>query len=226
MLTRSTHHAPKLTPSSQWKSRPLTFQDNGLYSERMTKHGMSGTPTYQVWSNMIQRCLNPEHPRFKDWGGRGITICQRWLTFQCFYDDMGEKPAGMSIERTSNNEGYSPDNCIWASTKDQLWNRRNTITLMLNGTARKLRDLVPPEQYKQAAGRLHRGWPIENILSGTPPPARKHQAAPALDPLPQRPTHIKQFIKKQRSSGLTFLQIGQLLSVSKQRVHQIYLSTQ
>lgn len=92
-----------------------------------TKHGMAGTRTYRIWKSMRNRCNNPKTPRYKDYGGRGITICKRWNKFENFLADMGECPDGMSIDRVNNNKGYSPSNCKWSTTSEQASNTRNTI---------------------------------------------------------------------------------------------------
>lgn len=74
---------------------------------------------------MKHRCLNPKDKRYKDYGGRGITVCSRWKkSFKNFIDDMGERPKGYSIDRKDNNKGYSPDNCYWATDKQQALNKR------------------------------------------------------------------------------------------------------
>jgi hypothetical protein len=95
------------------------------------RHGYSypKTPTYTVWVNIRQRCLNPRSQAFHNYGGRGITICDRWLVFENFLTDMGEKPNDMEIERRDNDADYSPDNCIWATRKANGRNRRtNKLT--------------------------------------------------------------------------------------------------
>ena len=87
------------------------------------KHGKHGTPVYQVWNHMLQRCTNPKNPGFKHYGGRGITVCERWLQFANFYADMGDPPPGLMIEREDNDKGYSPDNCVWADRLTQNHNK-------------------------------------------------------------------------------------------------------
>lgn len=86
----------------------------------------SSSSAYGSWINMIYRCTNPDHPRFADWGGRGITIDPRWRDFDNFLADMGERPQGMSIERKDNNGPYASWNCVWATQHQQMMNTRAT----------------------------------------------------------------------------------------------------
>lgn len=81
--------------------------------KRNYKHGMTGTRTYDTWRQMIARCTNPSHSHYSAYGEREITVCKRWLKFENFYKDMGDKPRGASIHRIENDEGYYPDNCVW-----------------------------------------------------------------------------------------------------------------
>lgn len=86
-------------------------------------HGMTWTPTHNVWITMRQRCSNPKRHDWERYGGRGIKVCERWQTFANFLADMGEKPPGLSIERVNNDKGYEPSNCKWADAKTQANNR-------------------------------------------------------------------------------------------------------
>lgn len=92
-----------------------------------TKHRMSNTPTYKSWHNMKQRCLNENHKAFKNYGKRGITVCERWMKFENFLEDMGERPSKeYSIERIDNNKGYNKSNCIWILDYKQNRNKKTT----------------------------------------------------------------------------------------------------
>ena len=96
-----------------------------LYNEEKNaiKHGMEGTRTYKSWAMMKCRCLNKNYTQYKDYGGRGITICKEWLIFENFYRDMGKRPEGMSIDRIDNNGNYCKSNCKWSTPKEQNNNR-------------------------------------------------------------------------------------------------------
>ena len=91
----------------------------------MKTHGLTGTPEHRVWIDMRTRCRNPNCASYPNYGGRGITICERWDDFALFLEDMGERPGpGYSIERRDNDSHYGPDNCYWATRLEQSRNRR------------------------------------------------------------------------------------------------------
>lgn len=120
--------------------------------ERWTTHGHSRTGsnqspslTYQSWFAMKQRCTNPNNKRWKEYGDRGITFCERWDQFTNFLEDMGERPKGMTLDRIDNDSDYSPSNCAWASANAQARNKRNTQFLMVNG--RRLSFASACEEY-------------------------------------------------------------------------------
>ena len=77
---------------------------------------------------MHGRCGNPKHPRYADYGGRGITVCERWHSFENFLADMGEPPPGLTLDRINNDLGYSPENCRWATVSEQNFNRKRKLT--------------------------------------------------------------------------------------------------
>lgn len=142
-----------------------------IRGQSFVTHGASRkgrwTPEYAVWSGMMQRCHNPKSVRFKDYGARGITVCERWHSFQHFLMDMGPRPHGLTLDRSRNNEGYAPENCKWATHIEQNRNRRNNRVISWNGVEMCVAEWsdctgLPA---KAITNRLRRGWSIDRALS-------------------------------------------------------------
>lgn len=142
---------------------------------RLTKHSRSRTSAYRIWSTLRQRCTNPNNTQFKNYGARGIKVCDRWLaSFEDFAADMGPRPDGGEIERIDNNGNYEPGNCRWASRKEQCRNTRRTRFLTHNG------ETLCVTEWAERLGvhpvtlhlRLKKGWSVEKTVT-TPPLKRQ-----------------------------------------------------
>ena len=121
-----------------------------------------------VWSDMKGRCLNPNHRQYKDYGGRGITVCDRWMTMANFLEDMSPRPQGMMLDRIDNNGPYSPDYCRWATRTEQNSNRRNCIYVNDAGERVTLKEYCRRHglKYRPIVKRIQdRNWPVDLALS-------------------------------------------------------------
>lgn len=165
------------------KRRPTSScgcQHKRLASEANKTHGFTCGQTngrkrpteYTSWANMIARCTNKKHPRYKDYGGRGIKVCKRWcLSFAAFITDMGMKPTPQhTIERRDNSKGYSPTNCRWATKQEQNYNTRCSHFVTFQD------QTLTIAQWSEKTGisksllsfRIRKGWPVELALTSMP----------------------------------------------------------
>lgn len=139
-----------------------------ITSKRSKTHGERNSPEYATWQGMKNRCLNQGCDQFHNYGGRGIKVCERWSSFSNFLSDMGRKPSAKhSIDRLNVDGDYCPDNCRWATSKEQQNNRRNNKLLTVNGEVKNASEwavqfsISPHAIYE----RLKRGWGEEEAVT-------------------------------------------------------------
>lgn len=134
-----------------------------------TSHGMYGTRLYKIWSNMKNRCSNPKYLKYKDYGGKGITVCKKWQNFESFLTDMGSDYSELlTLDRIDNSKGYKKTNCRWVSMKEQQRNRSNN-TLWTLGKETKTAAQWAEDigiNYGTLLSRVHNSkWSIEKALT-------------------------------------------------------------
>lgn len=105
---------------------------------RRPRHGMARTRENHIWRQMRYRCSSPNAQEYKNYGGRGIKVCDRWSSFENFYADMGDCPPGLTLERVDGNKDYEPSNCVWDTYKVQQNNRRNNTRVTAFGRTQTL----------------------------------------------------------------------------------------
>lgn len=139
-----------------------------LGRERRRKHGLHRTPEYRIWASMLDRCRNPNGKYYHHYGGRGITVCERWYSFRNFIADMGQRPSPKhTIERRDNERGYSKRNCRWATKSEQMNNTRQTRLLTFRGKTQCLvwwaREIGI--DHRTLNHRIQYGWSVERALT-------------------------------------------------------------
>lgn len=165
----------------------------GCKKGRKPVHGLRRNPVYNSWHEMIRRCEDPRAAQYKNYGGRGITVCERWHKLENFYEDMGERPPGKSIDRKDNNKGYYKENCQWSTCDEQNKNKNNNVKVSFNNQNRTISEWsrITGIDFCTLRGRLKAGWGAENALSI--PPSRKnfghnYKMIPAIYPHPENET--------------------------------------
>ena len=130
-------------------------------------HGLSKTRTYRIWAGMIQRCSNPKEDSYKYYGAIGIKVCDRWKTFANFFEDMGQCPPDLSIDRINSKMGYEPGNCRWADIITQNRNTSKSKLYTHNGESRLLPEWAELYGIRNSvlSTRLHKGWSMERALT-------------------------------------------------------------
>jgi hypothetical protein len=143
-----------------------------------SKHGLAGTRIYNCWNSMKYRCTNPQSKFYKDYGGRGIKVCDSWLSsIHSFISDMGPMPDNMTLERIDVNGDYCKENCKWATRKEQARNTRRSKKVKYNGGyvsfsfLAELGGISP----SLALYRYKAGWSVDKIISQ---PSRNKESAP------------------------------------------------
>jgi hypothetical protein len=151
--------------------------------------GRKRTKEYNSWKGMRERCYSLSHKQYKDYGGRGIKVCGRWLeSFENFLEDMGPIPGpGYSIERRDNDGDYCPTNCYWATRKEQNNNTHKNVMVDHNGKVKTLAQAAEESgiPYRTILARINRGWPFDQLFTPSDPHRKRVCPRPYKKPLSQ-----------------------------------------
>lgn len=174
-------------------------------------HGLGHSKAYGVWCGMRSRCYSKTNPAYKNYGERGIAICEQWGKFSQFYADMGDPPPGKSLDRIDNNAGYSLGNCRWADRGQQSRNRRNNIIVTLSGETHTLMEwaAIIGLPYKTLHQRRRLGWNIEAAIT-TPLVHQKDRHRPGL--------HVVEYLGERLSVTALCERVGKPYYLVKNRL--------
>lgn len=138
-----------------------------LTSSRSWKHGLVGTRIHSAWDGMMERCHNIRGRDYANYGGRGISVCEKWRNVENFLADMGHPPIGLSIDRIDNNRGYEPGNCRWATGKEQSRNRRTNYIIVFNGESGCIAHWSEKTGIKSGviSARIKAGWSVDKTMT-------------------------------------------------------------
>lgn len=131
------------------------------------RHGKTSSAAYRRWSHMLGRCYNPTDGNYERYGKRGLRVCDRWKDFINFYEDMGDPPAGLTIERRANESGYCKENCYWGTATQQARNRRSNRLITHNGMTKCVTEWEDYFGMKRniIGNRLAHGWSVERAMT-------------------------------------------------------------
>jgi hypothetical protein len=131
------------------------------------RHGYSRTPTHRSWLSMLARCECVTHHAYARYGGRGIKVCDSWHVFEHFLADMGERPAGLTLDRRDNNGGYDAANCYWATRQEQSNNKRDNLKVLIDGREQTVTQWAREMGLSvlTVRGRISRGWSLRRALT-------------------------------------------------------------
>lgn len=183
------------------------------------------SPTYRAWAGMIRRCENPDATNYEWYGGRGIKVCDRWRhSFEAFLADMGEKPVGKTLERRDTDGDYRPDNCRWATMKEQTRNKRNNVkhgSAILTDAAKSLGI-----DHSTISMRIKRGWSVARAMT-TP---RWHKSRSGFinrgeqHPMSRLTRSQVEEIRRRLASGEKSASLAREFGVSASMISQIKLN--
>lgn len=152
---------------------------NGKFSQgnaMQVRHGMRNSKTYKIWCGVLSRCRTPSASGYANYGGRGISVCERWMSFENFFADMGECPDGGSIDRIDTNGNYEPGNCRWADRKTQNRNQRDIPRYEFDGQKKCIAEWADSTGIPSACLRnriVNYGWDVSRALTT---PVRGHKS--------------------------------------------------
>ena len=164
VIVRSGNLTVGHTRSCGCLAKELCKTQSLIHGHNCHKTNGKPTPTYKSWQSMLYRISGARH--WKNYGARGISVCERWMKFENFLTDMGERPSGLTLDRIDNNGNYAPGNCRWATRVQQCRNKRNNHILTVSGMTGCLSDLA--DHFKKhpltVLSRLRRGWNVERAF--------------------------------------------------------------
>ena len=154
--------------SGQTKSCGCLRKEKASLTHRKHGQAVSGGKNgeYTIWKSMRRRCNDPKCPEYKDYGGRGIKICERWNDFNNFFEDMGDRPKGMSLDRKNNDGDYCPENCRWATPKEQSNNARSNKLLAYKSKTRNIAQWARHLDMNEGTLRYRlKHWSVDRALN-------------------------------------------------------------